>query len=264
METEKASGLSRKVIFFDCYQTLIDIQLFDEKNIKLEEQKGWERFISLLNQKYEVDVSVSEFLSFLAKRSADFYAGKDKTIYHHNLFALISEVLEKDLRSKVSNEEILYLIYEYRKISRGYVRLYPKIAKTLVRLAKKYSLSIASYTQSSFTRPELRELGIEKYFSHFVFSSDIGFRKKSTEFYKECLRVVAKKPNDCVMVGDNYYEDISLPAQLGINTVWIKNPVTYSKYHDLPTTEIKGAIDLKEFDRLPEIIDILFKKERKE
>ena len=171
---------------------------------------------------------------------------------------LISEVIEKELKSKLSEEKISVLIYEYRKISRGYVKLYPKVSETLARLSEKYILSIASYTQSSFTQPELKELGIEKYFSYFIFSSDIGFRKESTEFYKKCLQIVGKNPMDCVMVGDNYREDVSVPSQLGIKAVWIKNPVTHSKHSDLLTIEARGVIDLQEFYRLPEVIDGIF------
>ncbi len=250
-------NLDKKVVFFDCYQTLLDVRL-DKEDQKLDEQKGWEKFVSLLNQNHGINIGASDFVSFLDQRKADFYAGKDKIIHHHNLLALISEVLEKDLKSKLSEENISDLIYEYRKISRGYVKLYPKVEETLARLSEKYTLSIASYTQSSFTQPELKELDIEKYFSYFVFSSDIGFRKESTEFYKKCLQVVGKNPTDCIMVGDNYREDISIPSQLGINTIWIKNPDTYSNHSDLLTTEAKGVIDLQEFNRLPETIDGIF------
>lgn len=242
-----------KVIFFDCYQTLLDVRI-DKENQKFDRKKGWEKFVSLLNQNYEMIVSASDFVHFLDQRKADFYAEKNKAIYHHNLLLLISEVIEKDLKYRISSEEIADLIYEYRKISRGYLRLYPKVAETLARLSEKYILSIASYTQGSFTQPELKELGIEKYFSYFVFSSDIGFRKESTEFYKKCLQVVGKDPADCVMVGDNYREDVSIPSQLGINTVWIKNPDTHSEHSNLPDVEVSGAIDLQEFDRLPEVI----------
>ena len=64
---------------------------------------------------------------------------------------------------------------------------------------------------------------------------------------------------DCVMVGDNYREDVSVPSQLGIKAVWIKNPVTHSKHSDLLTIEARGVIDLQEFYRLPEVIDGIFK-----
>jgi len=250
--------MKQQIIFFDCYQTLLDIRL-DKENQKVDEQRGWEEFVNLLSKNHAIKIGASDFINLLEKRKADFYSDKDKTIHHHNFRVLISEVLEKDLKNKLSEDEVSFLIYEYRKISRGYAKLYPKVAETLAKLSEKYILSIASYTQGSFTQPELKELGIEKYFSYFVFSSDIGFRKESSEFYKKCLEIVGKNSADCVMVGDNYREDVSVPSQLGINTIWIKNPETHSKHSDLPTTEAKGVIDLQEFDKLPEVIDGIFK-----
>lgn len=240
----------QKIIFFDCYQTLVDTDL-DKESKKVNEQKGWEVFVNLLSKNYGINTSGSDFVSFLDQRKADFYNDKDKAIYHHDLRAIIAEVLEKDLKHSLSSEVVSSLIYEYRKVSRGYAKLHhPKVIEVLAALAEKYTLSIASYTQSSFTKLELEELGIAKYFSYFVFSSDIGFRKESDEFYKKCLQTAGKSAEDCVMVGDNYKEDILIPSQLGINTIWLKNPGV-----DLPTVEAKAVVNFEEFDKLPEVVD---------
>lgn len=240
----------QKVIFFDCYQTLIDVDLNSDTQ-KINGQKGWEVFVGLLSKNHGINISASNLVSFIDQRRANFYTEKDKTIHHHDLRGIIAEVLEKDLKQPLSSEAISSLIYEYRKVSRGYAKLHhPKTVEVLAVLAEKYILSIASYTQSSFTQLELEELGISKYFSYFVFSSDIGFRKESIEFYKKCLEIVGKSLGDCVMVGDNYKEDILIPSQLGINTIWLKNPGV-----DLPVVEAKAVVNFEEFDRLPEIID---------
>ena len=242
------------MIFFDCYQTLLDVQL---DRAKTDEQRGWEEFVNLIAKNHGVKIGASEFIALLEKRKVDFYSDKDKTTQHHNLCTLVSDVFEKDLQTPLEKDEVSRLIYEYRKIARGYARLYPKVADTLAVLAEKYTLSIASYTQGCFTQFELRELGIEKYFSHFVYSSDIVFKKESPEFYRECLRLVQKKPEDCVMVGDNYREDITVPTSLGMNTIWIKNPATVSKNPEAPG-EVKNMLDLADFDKLPQVIDRIF------
>jgi len=240
----------QKIIFFDCYQTLIDSDI-DKESQKANEQKGWKVFVSLLSQNHEINISVFDLASFIDKRRADFYIGKDKALYHHDLKAIITEVLEKDLKHPLPSETVFSLIYEYRKVSRGYAKLHhPKVIEVLAVLSEKYALSIASYTQSSFTQLELEELGLAKYFSYFIFSSDIGFRKESTEFYKKCLEIVEKEPSDCVMAGDNYKEDVLIPSRLGINTIWLKNPGA-----DLPATEAKAVVNFDEFERFPEVVD---------
>lgn len=244
----------QKIIFFDCYQTLVDTDI-DKEGQKVNKQKGWEVFVDLLSKNYGINTSASDFVSFLDQRKTDFYTGKDRAIYHHNLKAIIEEILEKDLKHSLSSEVVSSLIYEYRKVSRGYAKLHhSKVIDVLATLAEKYTLSIASYTQSSFTQLELEELGIAKYFSYFVFSSDIGFHKESGEFYKKCLHVVRKDATDCVMIGDNYREDVLIPSQLGINTIWLKNPG-----FDLPAIEAQAVVDFEEFDRLPEVVDEILK-----
>jgi len=103
-----------KVIFFDCYQTLLDIRL-DKESQKVDEQRGWEEFVNLLFKNHAIKIGASDFVNLLERRKADFYSDKDKTIYHHNLRVLISEVLEKDMKNKLSEDEISFLIYETEK-----------------------------------------------------------------------------------------------------------------------------------------------------
>ena len=59
------------------------------------------------------------------------------------------------------------------------------------------------------------------------------------------------------MVGDNYREDITVPTSLGMNTIWIKNPATVSKNPEA-MGEAKNALDLADFDKLPQVIDRIF------
>lgn len=244
-----------KAVFFDCYQTLIDVN-FEARTQKANEQKGWEVFAGLLSEKYGVGSSPSELVALINRRKADYYIGKDETTFHYDFKKVVTDVLEKDLKHSLASEVISELIYEYRKISRGYLRLHhPKVIEVLSALASTYTVCVASYTQSSFTRPELEELGIGKYFSYFVFSSDIGFRKTSTEFYKKCTEVVGRTSAECVMIGDNYREDVLIPSQLGMNTVWIKNSEA-----EASAVEAGAIVSIEEFSTLPGVVDRVFEK----
>src|SRR3989338_909449 len=239
-----------KVIFFDLYQTLLDVEL--SVNNPNHEIEGWDIFAKPLI-KYGKEVGGLEFQKLYTKRRDDFYSSKSKEIYHHNLFNITSDVLQEDLGLKLSKGEITELIYIYRKASRGHLYLYPGVFDALSLLSKKYILSTASHTQGSFTQLELRELNIEKFFSYFVYSSDIGFRKESTEFYKHALEIVEKKAVDCLMVGDNYDVDVIVPQKLGIRGVWIKNPITSSQYP--MEQEPSNTLNLENFEKLPELIE---------
>lgn len=247
-----------KVIFFDLYQTLLDVKISStDPVIKLQEELvGWEAFVATL-RKYEMVVSASDFLKIYEKRRDDFYsANRDKNIHHHNMQTLIGNVLEEKFSRKCSSEELLDLVYTYRKASRGWLRLYPGVFDTLSSLAQEYTLSTASHTQGSFTQLELRELNIEKFFSYFVYSSDIGLRKESPDFYKYALETVESKAEDCVMVGDNYDVDVLVPKQLGIRSVWIKNPITSIRYP--MEQEPPNSLALENFRKLSEVIKTIW------
>lgn len=246
---------NEKVVFFDLYQTLLDVQL--SVNNPNHEIEGWDVFSKTL-LRYDKEISGLEFQKLYLKRRDDFYSSRSKEIYHHNLFEITSGVLADDLGLKLQKEEIIELIYIYRKASRGHLNLYPGVFDTLSLLSKKYTLSTASHTQSSFTQIELQELDIEQFFSYFIYSSDIGFRKESAEFYKYCLNTVRKAAKDCVMVGDNYDVDVLVPQQLGMKTVWIRNPITSERYAHL-LKEKTERVNIEEFVTLPRVIDQIFK-----
>ena len=65
--------MKHQVIFFDCYQTLLDIQLDkDKENQKINEQQGWEEFVNLLAKNHGIKIGAIDFVTLLEKRKADF------------------------------------------------------------------------------------------------------------------------------------------------------------------------------------------------
>jgi putative hydrolase of the HAD superfamily len=246
----------KKVIFLDVYQTLIDIDINGD-NKKRNEANAWENLAKSL-ERYDIRVSPAKLIELDEKQQESFYAGKDKKLQHHNFCKVLAQVLKDDLSVEFPEEEICSLIYEYHKIRRGYARLYPGVVETLAQLKEKYILAVASDTQGCFTKSELKELGIDKYFSYFVYTSDIGFHKASPKFYERCLEITGEKAENCAMVGDNYDVDILIPQKLGFKTVWVKNPLTAHQYTHLFEQEPKDMINLAEFAKLPEAIERIF------
>lgn len=242
-----------RLIFFDLYQTLLDVGLSirNGRPHREEETPGWELLAREL-KKYK-DVGADQLRALYDKRRKDFYAEHDTKIHHHDLSALFSQVLAEDLDISISREEVIRLLYEFRKATRGHLRLYPHIKETLERLSRSYMLSTASHAQACHAQLELRELGIESFFSYFVYTSDIGLQKSSPEFYKHALSIVGKEASECVMVGDNYDVDVLVPQQLGIRAVWIKNPITADQYimeQDPPNT-----LHIQDIEKLGEVLE---------
>ena len=241
-----------KTIFFDLYQTLLDVNLDIEKK-KQDDAESWAAFASSLEQ-YDLRVSPEEMKAAYEKERDAFYTNdKDTKIHHHDLCDLAAKVLREQFNLSLSREQVVKIVYEYRKISRGYARLYPGAYQILEKLKEKYTLAAASHTQGSFTQIELEELGIAKFFSFFFYTSDIGFRKDTRRFYDYCLKATGNQPSECVMVGDNYDVDVLVPEEVGIKSVWIINPQTSNRYKVDSTP--KYSLNIGELEKLPDLIE---------
>lgn len=212
--------MKTKTVFFDVYQTLLSVDF--RKN-----EKAWDIFSKFINSQKAL-IDTSQFQKIFDQEKQNYYRSvKDPEMKfrHHNLFSLVDAAFRK-YGISVKKEKLLNLIWKFRQIHSTGAKLYPGVEKMLNELCKKYSLAIASYTQSSYTHKELEKLGITKYFSHFFFSSDIGYRKTDPEFYKICLKKTQNKAAECLMVGDNYLQDIVMPKKAGIKAILIRNPLT--------------------------------------
>ncbi|MDP3955761.1 MAG: HAD family hydrolase [bacterium] len=239
-----------KAIFFDLYQTLIDV---DFKNESEGRKAGFEKVIIpylLQNGILESKASLVEL--YYSNELHDFYKNHDIELFQHSFPAILSEVFSRNYNLSVSEAEMSDLLYEFRKVSRGYLRLYEGARDALEALSKHYTLVVASHTQGVYTERELGELDILRYFKYRIYSSDIGFKKKSNNFYQKCLEVVGLNPKDCAMVGDNLYEDMYMANQNGIHTLWIINPLT----RDRNKAEVvpEASLPIESIRDLPSVI----------
>lgn len=219
--------MHNKAIFFDLYQTLINVDIKQENEGK---EAGFNQIIiPYLLQKGASESETRSVLLHYSDELKDFYRDHNIELFQHSFPAILSKVFSQYYGLIISEVEMVELLYEFRKVSRGYLALYEGVREMLETLSAQYTLAVASHTQSIYTERELEELNISRHFRHRIYSSDIGFKKKSNNFYQKCLETVGLDPKNCVMVGDNLYEDIYMANQNGIHTVWIMNPLTKDK-----------------------------------
>ena len=239
-----------KAIFFDLYQTLINVDASQEKAGK---KAGFEKIIvPYLQRKGIPKPEAALVLSHYSNELQIFYKDHDVELFQHSFPAILATVFGKYYGLGISEVEMADLVYEFRKISRGYLMLYEGARETLEVLSAQYILAVASHTQGVFTERELAELGIVRYFKYRIYSSDIGFKKRSNDFYQKCLEIVALDPKDCAMVGDNLYEDMYMANRNGIHTVWIMNPLT--KGQNKAAVEPEARLPIESLKELPNAI----------
>jgi len=236
-----------KNIFFDIYQTLLSVD--DSGN-----DEAWNIFSDYLGN-YGIKINNFEFSKLISIENTKYYQGVGDIKMkkrHHNLFNSINTVFLNH-GIKIEKSIMLDLIWQFRKKYATDLHIYPGAKDMLCELSKKYTLSIASYTQSSYTYRELEKLKISQYFSHFIFSSDVGYRKTDPEFFKICLKETKNVPEECIMIGDNYLQDIVTPKKVGFKAILIENPETSKKNH-IQKIKPDGIVKLKNIFTLALVI----------
>lgn len=244
-------AMHSKAILFDLYQTLINVDASREKEGK---EAGFREIVApYLRQKGVPEPKASLVQQRYSDELRNFYKNHDSELYQHNFPVILSTVFNKHYGLDVSDTEINDLIYEFRKISRCFLTLYEGSREALNALSSHYTLAVASHTQGVYTERELEELDILKYFQYRIYSSDIGFKKTSDKFYQSCLEVVGLGSKDCLMVGDNLYEDMYMARKNGLHTVWIINPLTKDK--DKADIKPEASLPIEDIKELPSVIN---------
>ncbi len=243
-----------KVLFFDMYQTLVDTQIGDKKELV---ENGYKMVFSDFLIKNNIpELEAIAFQTIYKKLQDEFYTTHDKETAHHDFKKLLNKTFVDFYKMNIDDKTLSDLIWQYRKATRGDTKLYPQVKEALEALSKEYKIYLASYTQASYSLLEIEELGIKSYFSGFIFSSDIGYKKMSDEFYRKCISISGTTPENCIMIGDNKLEDMFMANKNGMKTIWIKNPVTLNSNSDLvirPTKELA----IESFLKLKDILETI-------
>lgn len=242
--------MSIKVLFFDMYQTLVYTETGDKKSAT--EQALSSIFGEyLIRQHIPIDEAHKFPVHYKAAQDV-FYSAHDKNLTHHNFGVILYSVFQNIYHQDIDKDELENMIYEFRKLTRGTTGVYPGIKETLETLSTEYKLILASYTQGAYSKKELEEFGIARYFTDFIFSSSIGHKKSSDEFWKKCVSVSGVKAGECCMIGDNLDEDIYMASKNGLATVWLINPLTKDK--NSYNVDPKHSVALENITDLPQIV----------
>jgi len=111
------------------------------------------------------------------------------------------------------------------------VTLFPDVVQMLQKLGNKFRIGLISNTDC-FTVSKFNELGFNNYFNSVAFSCKLGLLKPDPRIFRLVLHDLGVKPEEAVMVGDNYKDDVLAAEKLGIKGVLMKRD--YDKYRAKP------------------------------
>lgn len=143
----------------------------------------------------------------------------------------------------------------FRRLSTCRLRLFPgadEVLKTLRDAGK--TVCLLTNAQSSFTLPELEDLGIDRAFDHIFVSSRFGVKKPSPAFF-EALQSVGTGAGNMLMIGNDDICDCRGAAAAGIDSLYIRTEQSPEPTLPLPR-------NCREIRTLGEIVEFAGKRQR--
>ena len=103
-----------------------------------------------------------------------------------------------------------------------YVELMPGVEETLSYLAERYVLTVATNAGESDTEHMIKALTkvhIEGFFIFKYSSKDLGVNKPDPNFFEEVCNRSGFKPEETIMIGNDYKKDIVGAKAAGMHTI---------------------------------------------
>ena len=123
----------------------------------------------------------------------------------------VNERVKVNLPDNFTDVAIKYLAKCYKEEDKS-------ISKVLEYLSNKYELVVLSNWFRENQESRLKSLGLDKYFTDMVFTDEVLNKPNKEAFIKACGD---KRPDECIMVGDNYEIDIKGAENAGIKAILI-------------------------------------------
>ena len=235
---------------FDVYGTLVDIHT----NEYLD--STWAKLAETLNF-YGVYYSPQE-LKEAYFSSCELQMRQGRANFNHpevDVVEVFSHIVENK-GVKTTKTLSTHLAQEFRAFSTEYLKLYDGVLDTLAKLKRsRKKLFILSNAQKCFTKTELIKLGLLKYFTGAVYSSEYKCAKPDATLFNALCDKYKLDKKETVYVGNDPQTDVDGARNAKIDCLWIKTNLT--DLNTKPKYSPKYTIDNGNFK---EITKLLLKK----
>jgi len=228
-----------EAVIFDLYGTLVDI---------------W-------TEEYDqaVYVTLCQFLSYygiffepeeLAARYQEYAAAqlleRPNPYGEIDIFLVFEEILAEGLGKSPERALVIWVARLFRSLSRRRFGLFPDTLPALKELEGRFRLGLVTDAQWVFSEPEIRALGLDRFFETMVLSSRYFVRKPAPEIYAHALRAMWLPPSQALYVGNDLLEDVPGPQAIGMPVVLIDR---HGAQADCPVPVIRSLEELPHYIR---------------
>lgn len=195
-------------IFFDLDHTLWDF----ERNSALT-------FEQLIDT-YQLDISLHDFLEIYVPLNLAYWKAyrKQKIDKETLRYKRLRDTFDS-LKIKMSDAMIYTLADAYIQTLPEYNHLFPGATEVLEGLQSKYRLHIITNGFRDVQYFKMKNAGIIDFFSTVTDSESVGVKKPDPKIFHKAITDAGSKPENGLMVGDNFEADISGALQVGMQAI---------------------------------------------
>jgi putative hydrolase of the HAD superfamily len=197
-----------RAIFFDLDDTLLDYKRAERiAALRFREEHGL--------HKWAPEAFVQKWNALMNEHFALFFAGT--ITFEEQRRRRVRAIFE----NQAMPDEEADIIFE--TYSKNYEASWALFADTVPCLdaVKRLRLGLITNGQGAQQRRKLMATGIDQRFEAVVISSEHNFAKPDPRIFLEACRQLEVKPEECVMVGDNWKGDILGAQSAGMHALWL-------------------------------------------
>ena len=220
-----------KHVFFDLDHTLWDF----DKNSALTFEK--------IFQIHNINLNINDFLKVYEPLNLNYWKlyreeRIDKASLRYgrlkDTFDALSLPIDDQLIFQLSEDYITYLT--------TFNHLFDGTLELLQYLHPHYQLHIITNGFEEAQQKKIDESNISKYFKTVTNSEQAGVKKPNPIIFDYALKTAVAKPNESIMIGDNYEADILGALQVGFDVIFFNY---HNHYFDAQIKEVKDLLDIK-------------------
>ncbi|HDR73648.1 MAG TPA: HAD family hydrolase [Methanoculleus sp.] len=208
-----------EAVFFDCYNTLIDIRT-DERSIETY------RMVSAWLAYHGVSIDPVTLKYEYRRVCRDHFEGAGERFAEIRIEEVFSDICSRHRIWRIDETTLgRGAARTFRAASIRRKQAFPESLRLLEHL-RGMPMGIVSNGQRVFSEQELRYLGLYDYFDTVVFSSDHGYQKPDPRLFAHALDAMRVAPEAVLFVGDSFENDILAPRTLGMRSMFIHDAWT--------------------------------------
>ena len=224
-----------KAIFFDLDDTLVDSRKA-EKDASIEFKKYFQEFKNVDDNYY------ANLWHKVATNQYERYSRGEVTYERQKIDRI--KIFFSEFNIEKEEKEASELFERYLKLYENNWKTFNDAKYVLKDLKTKYKLGIITNGDEKQQTNKLKLTNLTDYFDTINISGEIGYSKPSKEIFEIACKRINEKPENCLMIGDNFKLDIQGAINSGLSAIWINRRNENFEFE-------------AQFQELKELIDIL-------